>query len=127
MKVCNTCNKNLPDDHYWSAGIKNGKKHYRKKCKTCYGKVKNYLRYRNKDWLIKYKEKLACQKCGYSKKTHPSFSIRALEFHHREDNKEFAVSNGVHSGVSIQRLKDEIDKCDVLCARCHMELHAEES
>lgn len=124
MKICNTCHKSLPEDEYWSAGIKKGKRYYRQKCKKCYQKIKNNLRYRNKDWLYNYKEKLSCEKCGYSKKTHPSFSTRALEFHHKKNNKEFAVSDGVNRSMSIERLKKEIDKCQVLCSRCHTEVHS---
>lgn len=124
MKTCNTCHEEKPLDHYWSAGIKNGKKHYRAKCKDCYNKVKAHLRYRNRDWLTSYKENLSCCKCGYSKKTHPTFSTRALEFHHESGNKEFEVSNGVHSGFSISNIQAEIDKCIVVCSRCHMEIHS---
>jgi len=124
VKKCNTCHEDKPDDHYFSAGVKNGKKYFRAKCKVCYNKVKSHLRYRNRDWIVEYKEKLACSKCGYSKKTHKSFATRALQFHHHEGNKTFDVSNGVHRGLSIDTLQKEIDKCVVLCSRCHMEMHS---
>lgn len=50
--------------------------------------------------------------------------MKALEFHHVDDNKEFGLSaKGVT--ISLARLKVEADKCDLLCANCHRELHEE--
>jgi len=58
-----------------------------------------------------------CEQCGYKK------SIRALEFHHRDPNeKDFHISNGGHTR-SWDRVKTELDKCDLLCANCHAETH----
>ena len=55
-----------------------------------------------------------CEKCGYNK------SLRALTFHHRE-NKEFGIAKYGHTR-SWKRVKAELDKCDLLCHNCHMEL-----
>lgn len=56
-----------------------------------------------------------CISCGYDK------CIAALEFHHRDSShKDFAISGGT---VSWERTKKELDKCDLLCANCHRELH----
>jgi len=60
-----------------------------------------------------------CEKCGYDK------SIRALEFHHRDPHeKDFHLAKGGHSR-SWDRVKIELDKCDLLCANCHAETHDE--
>jgi len=57
--------------------------------------------------------------CGYNK------CLEALEFHHRNPSeKEFNVSSKGHSR-SWERVKKEIEKCDLLCANCHREIHAE--
>ena len=59
-----------------------------------------------------------CEKCGYDR------CIGALEFHHRDPSqKDFGVSEKgyTRSWVSVQR---ELDKCMLLCANCHRELHA---
>jgi hypothetical protein len=77
--------------------------------------VKNW-RKRTKQKLIEYKGG-KCIKCGYDK------CIRALEFHHRNPNeKEFAIS---YKGETkkIEKLLEEVDKCDLLCANCHRETH----
>ena len=73
-------------------------------------------RLRTKLILIEYKGG-KCGRCGYDKKI-----PRAYDFHHRNpDEKEFSVSKStVHN---IERLKVEVDKCDLLCRNCHAEVH----
>jgi hypothetical protein len=58
-----------------------------------------------------------CEKCGYSK------CPRALSFHHLDPSKkDFGLSE---RGLtrSWEKIKKEIEKCILLCANCHMELH----
>jgi hypothetical protein len=58
-----------------------------------------------------------CILCGYKK------CQRALSFHHvNPKEKEFDLSS---RGLtrSWERIKKEIDKCVLLCANCHMEIH----
>jgi len=58
-----------------------------------------------------------CIICGYNK------CQRALSFHHlNPKNKDFDLSS---RGLtrSWERIKKEIDKCVLLCANCHMEIH----
>ena len=60
-----------------------------------------------------------CSKCGYDK------SLRALTFHHREpEKKEFNLTARELGMMSEARLLNEVNKCDLLCANCHMEEHA---
>ena len=59
-----------------------------------------------------------CIKCGYTK------SVAALDFHHRDPTKkDFGISSG--AGRSWEKLRVELDKCDLLCANCHREVHEE--
>ncbi len=61
-----------------------------------------------------------CQSCGYNK------CIAALEFHHKDFNqKEFTLSNKGKT-YGFERLKKEVDKCDLLCSNCHREIHHKE-
>jgi hypothetical protein len=58
-----------------------------------------------------------CEICGYDK------CSRALSFHHLDPKeKEFGVSD---KGLTRSWLKiqNEIDKCILICANCHMEVH----
>ncbi len=60
-----------------------------------------------------------CKLCEYNK------CIAALDFHHRDPKtKKFEVSR---SGVVFsERVREELDKCDLLCSNCHKELHYEQ-
>lgn len=59
-----------------------------------------------------------CQKCGYNK------CIEALEFHHLDPSqKDFSIAKA-HSW-KMEKLLPELDKCMLLCANCHRELHQE--
>ena len=58
-----------------------------------------------------------CQICGYDK------CIQALDFHHvnpEEKDKDF----NTNTNRSWQATRDEIQKCILLCANCHREVHA---
>lgn len=60
----------------------------------------------------------SCTKCGYSR------CVDAMDFHHRDPTtKDFQIgAGGVYHRFEIVKL--ELDKCDLLCANCHRELHA---
>jgi len=88
------------------------------KCKECRKDAVIDIRRRNKIKLVEYKGG-KCERCGYDK------CIEALEFHHlNSDEKDFGVSCG--DTRSFEKLKAEADKCIMVCANCHREIHAEE-
>ena len=59
-----------------------------------------------------------CQICGYDR------CIEALEFHHLDPSqKEFGISKKGYTR-SWEKVKEEADKCVLLCANCHREVHA---
>lgn len=41
-----------------------------------------------------------------------------LDFDHRGD-KEFNISEKMQGDCSLERIKKEIEKCDIRCANCH--------
>lgn len=59
-----------------------------------------------------------CKKCGYD-------GISAVfDFHHRDPaEKDFSWGNKRTS--NWENLQKELDKCDLLCANCHREIHDE--
>jgi hypothetical protein len=60
-----------------------------------------------------------CSLCNYNR------CEAALDFHHiDEKTKNFGLSQ---SGLtrSWERTKEELNKCVLLCANCHREIHAE--
>ena len=79
--------------------------------------VKNVIdwRKRKKLELIEYKGSKCCI-CGYNK------CVQALQFHHLDPKmKDFTISK---KSFSIEKLKKEVDKCILVCANCHSEIHA---
>jgi len=62
-----------------------------------------------------------CEKCGYNK------SLRVLSFHHRNPkDKSFGLEIRNITNKPYDILLEEVNKCDLLCANCHMELHDNE-
>lgn len=59
-----------------------------------------------------------CEICGYSR------NIAALEFHHRvPSEKTMSLDSRSLSNSSMERILKEVDKCQLLCANCHREVH----
>jgi len=90
-------------------------KHYRSCCKSCESdRVLEYaqaLKRRAVDYLGG-----KCITCGYNK------SVKALQFHHRDPSqKSFTI--GKKNGLKWDTIRPELDKCDLLCANCHFEIH----
>lgn len=71
-------------------------------------------RQRLKEKLVEYKGG-KCEICGYDK------CVAALDFHHTDSSqKDFNISDGVKS---FEKAKKEVDKCILVCANCHREIH----
>lgn len=70
-----------------------------------------------KKWALEYKGN-KCEICGYNK------CSEALDFHHEIPNeKEFSLSDR-NLILDWQIIKKELDKCILICANCHREIHA---
>jgi hypothetical protein len=83
-------------------------------------KVKRW-RLRKKIQLLEYKSN-KCEKCGYDKIQY----LSAFDFHHIDPStKEFGIGEKGRC-ISIEKLKKEVDKCLLLCNRCHQEIHDEQ-
>lgn len=81
-----------------------------KKCVVKYHVDKRRLELKFK--AVQYKGG-KCEQCGYIG------CIAAFDFHHLDPSlKSFAVSTNPHTR-SWERVKEEVDKCLLLCANCH--------
>jgi len=59
-----------------------------------------------------------CELCGYNK------CPQAMDFHHKDPKeKDFSLSG--HHCRKWESIKIELDKCMLVCANCHREIHAE--
>ena|GEM_PF-1006732 len=67
------------------------------------------------EYIQEIKAGAGCAICG---ENHPA----TLQFHHRDPSqKEFSVGEFATRQLgNMERLKKEIEKCDILCANCHL-------
>ena len=106
LTICARCGKSYEYDRQ--------KGHRKTICSNC-----NISKHRQdkKKWAIELKGG-ACMICGYNK------CIAALSFHHRDGKeKDFGFGGSTGWCRSYKRIEKELDKCDLLCCNCHMELH----
>lgn len=88
-----------------------------------YNKLEKYKIRKNKNlraWTAREKQKMIdykggkCFVCSYSK------CNSALAFHHKNPKEK----EGLKSHRTFEQNKKELDKCVLLCCRCHVEVHA---
>jgi phage FluMu protein Com len=56
-----------------------------------------------------------CNRCGWNK------HVSGLEFHHVSGVKEFGIGNVANRSWNV--VKEELRKCELLCATCHRLVH----
>jgi len=94
--------------------ILEGRGYYR--CKKCRSASVTKYRTKMKIKAVQYKGG-KCERCGYDR------SIAALEFHHKDPTqKDFEIST-TGCTRSWEKIKAEVNKCELLCANCHREIH----
>jgi transposase len=82
--------------------------------KANYNHVKTF-RKRTKEKAVEYKGG-KCNICNYDR------CISALEFHHLEPSKkDFTLSQSMN--IAWNKIEEELDKCILVCANCHREIH----
>lgn len=114
-RFCPRCEKNCSTSDFYNRRGKENSSVYCKKCTN----LQTVERQRNfKKQMVDYKGG-KCVKCGYDK------CISALEFHHLNPNeKEFTLSH-LKNYRFDEIIMNELDKCDLVCANCHREIHYE--
>ena len=119
MRICSQCKKSLDESNFYERK-RGGKQAI---CISC-RKILNEINYQNnknkvmdnKNQRIERNRKfivsilrMGCVDCN-------SKDIRVLEFDHLR-NKTLGIAQ--MRSHSLERLKEEIDKCEVVCANCH--------
>ena len=99
---CSSCNK-----EYQKKWYKNNAAAHKQKISINRKKSKQ----ENRDYIYNFLSNSCCNTCGEK-------DILVLEFDHLH-NKKHNISEMISSGISVESLKKEIEKCQVLCANCH--------
>ena len=127
MKVCSKCGVDKPEEEYYER---------KRQCKSCvnlrqaaynrrpdikekrdiiYGKAYSKNRRETlKEEAVAYKGG-SCVICGYNK------YLGSLDFHHIDPSDK--TSKSFSGGKSFKSIKDELDKCLLVCSNCHREIH----
>jgi ArsR family metal-binding transcriptional regulator len=131
--ICSTCNQERNENEFrWRNKAKGIK---RKQCNICMQKAdkkyydnsekrKNAVRERSReqlkmkiDFYNDYKSRLKCAKCGESKSY-------MLDMHHvNTEDKVNEIYIMIQRGYTIEKIKEELEKCIPLCANHHREFH----
>lgn len=82
----------------------------------------NYIKQQERSWARKeFFVNLKggkCERCGYDK------NMAALCFHHKNpEDKLYSIDSRKFSNTNMKSLTMEVEKCNLLCHNCHMELH----
>ena len=118
--TCRYCGVSQPVTEFEVCRVFKGVSYRRRQCKKCKQTAQGERRKKLRRWLEEYKTTLFCERCGFD-------DFRALEFHHTGGKeKDFNIGDMVRLGLSVARIKEEIEKCTILCANCHRIEHYDE-
>ncbi len=125
MKLCTSCNIKKPiDNFYFKVKSKNLRQPLCKPCfkqsrKAYYIKNKNKVlqkNYERRKHLANEVDKLKtkhCKDCG------KIYEVYCMDFDHINSDKIMAISKMVHETFSLENIKKEIAKTELVCILCH--------
>ena len=126
--VCKQCGETKPLSEFSTEGKTSaGNKKYKSRCRQCYSKhaAKSHKTMQHMQTLAEMRDsaKTKCVVCGYDR------CKAALDFHHIDpSSKAFEISDAFDyrrvKSITVDDLVSEIEKCAVVCCRCHREIHA---
>lgn len=108
-------NIELPDGETWEDLSQDQRWHYRNAEYNTERTLRRRARLRG--WVNERKRERGCAGCGES-------DPACLDLHHRNgDEKEMAITDMITHGHGRETLREEFEKCAVLCANCHRKRH----
>lgn len=130
MKRCSRCGKELEESEFnfrhRSRGVlqsvcrdcqhEQSKSHYDRNSQVVKDKsavVKRKARNEAEYFFYDYLSNSTCTDCG-------EYDFSVLTFDHVRGKKRMDVSRMMAEGYSTDAIREEIYKCDVVCANCHM-------
>lgn len=116
-RKCTQCNQIKEEINKNFYERKDGK--YHSFCRQCFNQMSANSQRERKRWAVEYKGG-KCGTCGYNK------CLAALEFHHLDPTKkDFQPAKLFSQNKALSVIQKELDKCVLLCANCHREVHDE--
>lgn len=113
-KFCPRCKVDKTLDRFYTRKSRSG---YSGFCKDCNSEYRMERQRKFKKECVEYKGG-ECIACGYDR------CQGAMDFHHKDPKtKKFGIAKR-RSLIFDQEVIDELDKCMLLCATCHREIHA---
>lgn len=103
--ICKTCEKKYMQDYY----LKN---------KEAIKKQATEFRVARKKDLIEYVNQQKDRPCADCK---IKYAPWVMQFDHVKDTKVASISAFVRAAVSLEDLRSELAKCELVCANCHAE------
>lgn len=129
--VCSRCGESEERKFYPSqlTRYRKGRRIETSLCRACHRKFfvakgneymqrfQKRLRAQKRKYLRDFKESKGCAHCGDKR-------WQVLHFHHTDPNIKSGVLNAMAAqNAAWERIDEEIEKCDVLCANCHAMEH----
>lgn len=114
-KECKMCRKIFPIREFQRKKRVKGlyRTRYDNTCRPCLAEKSRLKHIETKRLSVNYLGG-KCARCGYQR------CLSALDFHHKDSStKEFEIG----SKVNFEKIKEELDKCELLCRNCHAEHH----
>jgi len=105
---CKACGVDLLNNRYTHHSL----------CKRCENVGRAQRQRQQKQRAVEYKGG-KCVMCGYHR------NLKAMQFHHVDGISKDKVVTRYLRSVSWERCRRELDKCTLVCANCHCEIHDE--
>lgn len=95
-----------------------GQYHHAERDKEEHERQRKERREKKRYWINRIKAELGCKNCGEDERV-------CLCYHHTNpEEKEFELSDAAGIDLGKEKIKEELQKCEVLCANCHRKVHA---
>lgn len=132
MKRCSNCKEEKSLEEFNKKGFsRDGKERFQSNCRPCDQKISREYYEKNKEkqkkmiyaskrirvekakeYVKNLKSSTPCMDCGI---LYPHY---VMDFDHQH-SKKFLISMAMHDGTSIDKIKNEIEKCEIVCSNCH--------
>jgi len=132
MKRCSNCKQEKSLEEFNKKGFnRDGKERFQSNCRPCDQKISREYYEKNKEkqkkmiyaskkirvekakeYVKNLKSSTPCMDCGIF---YPHY---VMDFDHQH-SKEFLISMATHDGTSLEKIKNEIEKCEIVCSNCH--------